>query len=405
MGGVALCETLCPRRVDNIMVRFCLAAALVVMCLANGANARTWRVELEGTGDFTDIQPAVDAAAPGDTIRIGPGRFDTFHPITAPAWTEDTIIGVLKDNLTFIGSGKDVTILGPSAFWNPPGDSPKVFCSFGGFDAVITDMTIENVEVGIYWVEGTLEVRSCMFRALEYGSGALYLFVDSATVSDCEFELPAGGYAIEIYNLLSNIQGVNITSCAVTGADMGVRVGYGAPNIVISDSTFDVKYWGMIFDQASTGTIRRCRINSSGERAVFVTNGSVVSISDSELTDALYGLAVTENASVDASGVVISNTTGAAVYLRNRGRATVHGSHVLPASGFAVACYPYSGTPVTIDMSGNFWGTADSVAIETMIQDHADDLAIPYTVMYAPYANGPVPTESTTWGDLKALFR
>jgi hypothetical protein len=56
-------------------------------------------------------------------------------------------------------------------------------------------------------------------------------------------------------------------------------------------------------------------------------------------------------------------------------------------------------------MSGNFWGTADSVAIETMIQDHADDLAIPYTVMYAPYANGPVPTESTTWGDLKALFR
>lgn len=86
---------------------------LTLGLMAQGpALARTWRVELNGTGDYTDIQPAVEAAAPGDTIRIGPGRFDVFHPITAPAWTEDTIVGVLKDNLTFIGSGKEVTFLG-----------------------------------------------------------------------------------------------------------------------------------------------------------------------------------------------------------------------------------------------------------------------------------------------------
>lgn len=309
----------------------------------------------------------------------------------------------MKDNLTFIGSGKDVTILGPATFYNPPTDNPKVFCSFGDFDAAIRDMTIENVENGIYWVEGTLDVRSCLFRAQDRHFFAMYLFVDSATVSDCEFELPAGGYAIEVYNSLSNIQGVNITSCAVAGADIGVRVGYGAPNITVTDSTFDVKYWGMVFDQFSTCVIDRCRISGNHDVSVYVLNGSTVTISNSELLGAQDGV-VSANATVEGTGNVILNTSHAAVWLAG-GRISLHGSHLLPASGLAVLCERYSGTPVTIDMSGNYWGTTDSVAIAALIQDHADDPAIPYTVVYAPYAGGPLPTETTTWGELKALFR
>lgn len=394
------------RRVGNIMKHSIhLVATMVVMSLATTACARTWRVELNGTGDYTDIQPAVEAAAPGDTIRIGPGRFDTFHPITAPAWTEKTIVGVLKDNLTFIGSGKDVTILGTATFWNPPGDNPKVFCSFGGFDSTIRDMTIENVENGISWEEGTLEVRSCLFRAQDSHFFALYLFVDSAIISDCEFELPAGGSAIEIGNLLGNVQGVEITACTVAGADFGIRVAYGAPNIVISDSTFDVRYWGIVFDQSSTGAINRCRISGNHDISVLAINGSAVAINNSELLGAHSGLAVSVNGTVEGIGNVISDTSDAAVWLFAGGRASMHGSHLLPASGLAVLCDQYSGTPVTIDMSGNYWGTTDSGAIAALIQDHADDPAIPYTVVYAPYANGPVPTESTSWGDLKALFR
>jgi hypothetical protein len=383
-----------------------LAAALVVMSLATAVHAKTWRVELNGTGDYADIQPAVEAASPGDTIRIGPGRFDIFHPVTTPAWTEDAIVGVLKDNLTFIGSGKDVTILGPSIFWNPPSDNPKVFLSFGGFDAVIRDMTIENVETGVHWERGVLTVQTCAFRASAPQFFALYLFVDRGSIRDCVFELSGGGTAIGILNLLNNVQGVEITACTTSGADFGVRVSYGAPNISITDSAFDVRYWGMIFDQLSTGAINRCHVSgANSERGVFVTAGSVVTISDSEVTDALYGLAITDNANVEASGVVIANTDGAALYLRNGGSAAIHASHLLPASGLAVACYQHNGTPLTIDMTGNYWGTADSAAIATLIQDHQDDPAIPYTVVYAPYANGPVPIESTSWGDLKALWR
>lgn len=121
------------------------------MCAVSCAAASTITVSKDGTGDYFDIQPAVDAAAAGDTIRIGPGRFDTFHSITAPAWTEDTIVGVLKDNLTLIGSGQDVTLLGPDSFFGPSGRHPMAICSFGGFSCRLSDMTIENMETGIYW--------------------------------------------------------------------------------------------------------------------------------------------------------------------------------------------------------------------------------------------------------------
>ncbi|MBE0568033.1 MAG: hypothetical protein IH621_18915 [Krumholzibacteria bacterium] len=47
--------------------------------LTTGAEARTWRVEKDGSGDYTVIQDALDAAASGDTIQIGPGRFEDFR--------------------------------------------------------------------------------------------------------------------------------------------------------------------------------------------------------------------------------------------------------------------------------------------------------------------------------------
>ena len=43
--------------------------------------ARTWYVEQDGSGDFTVIQDAVDAAGDGDTVAIGPGRYEEYQTI------------------------------------------------------------------------------------------------------------------------------------------------------------------------------------------------------------------------------------------------------------------------------------------------------------------------------------
>ena len=50
---------------------------LHAVCLAGIARADTLRVEQNGSGDFTIIQEAVDAAAHGDTILIGRGIIRT----------------------------------------------------------------------------------------------------------------------------------------------------------------------------------------------------------------------------------------------------------------------------------------------------------------------------------------
>ena len=46
----------------------------------NSADARTWRVERDGSGDFTTIRSAIEASAPGDTVLPGPGRYDEAAP-------------------------------------------------------------------------------------------------------------------------------------------------------------------------------------------------------------------------------------------------------------------------------------------------------------------------------------
>ena len=58
--------------------RWLLGVLGTVAILSAGAElsaARTWYLEKDGSGDFAVIQEAVDAAASGDTLRIGPGRW------------------------------------------------------------------------------------------------------------------------------------------------------------------------------------------------------------------------------------------------------------------------------------------------------------------------------------------
>lgn len=57
----------------KIMKNFTLPILLVILpCLALAA---TLTVKQDGTGDYTVIQAAVDAAIPGDSVLVHPGRY------------------------------------------------------------------------------------------------------------------------------------------------------------------------------------------------------------------------------------------------------------------------------------------------------------------------------------------
>ena len=122
------------------------------------AGAATLRVMQDGSGDYTDIQAAVDASAHGDTIRIGPGQWNTFHPF----YYSQVIAHNTQDrDLTFIGSGPDQTILGPS-----PG-GPHDWNYFGIVSRysqdTFRDLTVTGIYVGVEDISGGVDLGNCRF--------------------------------------------------------------------------------------------------------------------------------------------------------------------------------------------------------------------------------------------------
>ena len=101
------------------MIRCWKPAWLLVLVVISGVAApaagRTWRVEKDGTGDFSVIYEALDDAGAGDTIQIGPGRFEECR--LEPDYVSETYCcaHITTTGLTLIGGGADVTTIGVTA--------------------------------------------------------------------------------------------------------------------------------------------------------------------------------------------------------------------------------------------------------------------------------------------------
>lgn len=60
------------------MIRVIPASWLLLSLLASPVTASTWVVDDSGGGDFTSIQAAIDAAQPGDVLRVKAGSYAAF---------------------------------------------------------------------------------------------------------------------------------------------------------------------------------------------------------------------------------------------------------------------------------------------------------------------------------------
>src|SRR5262245_25586541 len=77
------------------------------LIIAPAISANTWIVALDGSGDFTTIQSAVDAATDEDIIVVRPGTY-----------VESVIVRTKA--LTIVGSGVQSTIVEmASTIWSP----------------------------------------------------------------------------------------------------------------------------------------------------------------------------------------------------------------------------------------------------------------------------------------------
>ncbi len=376
---------------------------LVMVISIHGADARTWNVRQDGTGDYKVIQDAVDHAAAGDTIRIGPGRFEEKRPFssypvdTAEKWMFDVYVAVTVSDLTIIGSGADQTIIGPpTRLWVDPAE-PKVICALSRVSRlVVEDLAMENVFTGIYRSErGSLEVRRCRTRGC--GIGVLTWSELSTIIEDCHFQDIDHG-------VISFYPARNLT---VANCDFVVCMASfdHTANATVTDCNFDRYAGGCQFANNSSGGIYSSTFANQSNVGINVVTGSVVNLVGDHVSGSAVNLRLRTAATVTGWDNVFSGGSNSTIFSSN-GMVELHGCQILHGTGPTVKVDAFVNPPLrTLDMSSNYWGTDSAATIASWIVDGHDDPTVNAVVQFEPFTGQPIATEPTSWGDLKAQYR
>lgn len=227
-----------------------------VLCVS-GSVATTWHVDQGGGGDFTSIQPAIDAAAPGDQIIVHAGSY--------------------TENLDY--SGKDL--------WIQSQSGPNSTTVDGGY--IASCVTFRSGETTAAILEGFTLTRGAgtLFETNIVG-GAIFCIESSPTVRECRFIDNVADYAAGIY--------VNY------GADMEIIDCHFQDNTAAT-------YGGAIAGPRSTPNIRR---------SVFIGNyagtgdGTIHLALSSVIEDCIF-----RGNSARAGGAINSGGYGADFQIRN----------------------------------------------------------------------------------------
>lgn len=395
-----------------------LAGLLAVLLTAPSiTQGRTWRVEKGGGGDYKVIQDAVDAAASGDTIRIGRGRFDEMQLVSCPGWTENVIVLVKQDELTIIGEGPE-TIIGCEEPWDDESDMRKgiVFSDhWGCHHLTVEDLRIENMREGIYTGHasdgendifvnrcafhdnlygvgsigdgGTLQVSDCTFRMMPHGGSHLAAWHHSKVeVSRCQFELQEYNYYPQFHLSLWGDDEVLYSDCTFLEGDLGITAAHAGP-IRFERCVFDGQSHEAVY--ASAGTIMFL------DGCTFRNQHRIMNPEDSDLQ-----LHYTRCNFESVSDIVFS--IGAAMGL------SVTGCDILPGSRGAIESRPHPDPPqegIVLDFEDNYWGTDDPDSIRSLISDRNQNSEAWFYIDYEPFRSESTPNQPKSFSSMKALFQ
>ncbi len=382
----------------------CKLLLIIVLCAQGcAATAATITVRKDGTGNYAVIQDAVDHAAAGDTILIGPGRYEekkpytSYPPVSAEKWTFDTYVAVGVSDLTIIGAGSDQTIIGPpSRLWVNPAE-PKIICALSRVSRlVVEDLTMENVFNGIYRDQrGTLEVRRCKTRGCAI---AITTWSELGTIiEECQFQDIDYG-VISFYPA----RNLTVTNCNFVACEASFD---HTANAVVTDCNFDRYSVGCQFANNSSGSINSSTFTDQTNVGIAVITGSVVNLVGNRVSGGDVNLRLRTVATVTGWDNVFAGGNYATIWSSN-GIIDLHGCQILHVAGPTVKVDAFANPPLrTLDMTNNYWGTDSSATIAGWILDYYDDVRVYAKVQYEPFVGQPVATESRSWGDLKAQFR
>lgn len=382
------------------VVIFIIAAALVV--LAAPAPGETVRVERDGTGDFTTIQAAIDAAAVGDTIQLGPGRYTEFAAFSTSGWTENTYAAVTVDSLTLIGTNRETVIIGPVTS-SVQGIGPKgIVLSDHVTSFRLRSVTVEHLYDGCYLV-GSVGIRDCRFVECSMGVSAFTNNVLTIETSEFLGNTVAGLVATD------HSGSVLVDRCRFAGDFLAGAMIARTTNAEIRDCAFVGSRVGVELSEGTTGLIVRSTFSGHANGGVALLDGVVGTIAECTFQVMPYNIWVLDGSTLRGHGNSLFGGSLATLRFWSNSTADFHDNDIWKGGGASVLAEVYVTVPIGIDLTNNYWGTTEPDSIAAWVVD-GNDLHVPVidpnfsNVIFEPFLMRSIPTKTESMGSLKSRF-
>ncbi len=375
------------------------------------ANCATIYVEKDGTGDFSVLQEAIDAAGDGDVLQIGPGRYN--NSIYQYPWGNFRAWVHGDKSLSFIGSGTEETIIGPEVYQGVNQDW-GIFCDPGSEYIKIQDIRFENLDrMAVCTYSDVFEIENCIFDECNISVGPYG--GDSATIENCQFYNCHEGH----YSVSCKVPHVEISNLLFQNCWGGIRSdNYGTNDVSISDCVFDGGGVGTrgIFFSDTGGTVENCLFQDLTVVGFTCTNGQYINLIDNVFdgirrNDIYFGRCVTLNygESFQAVGNIFTSSEVAFYISSPFDQCSINNNHIFrddeDESWFVRTYDDWSYRDVFIDFSNNYWGTTNPDEISQWIFDGYDSDEVTIYIDFLPLADGTISTDRTTFDGLKAMYR
>lgn len=226
---------------------------LSMLFLKYPVSATTIYVEKDGSGDYTVIQDAVDAAASGDTIRIGEGRYQEYRLVSIGGSPTEVYVQISQESLTILGESSENTVIGPTDPYFYTTRSRRGIVAgraYGNLRAVIEGVRLVNLRFGVGSSSAAdLTVRDCCIDSC-YG-GVYSYSADTLVVQSSRFTgIAEDGLCI----FASAVPTIRLEDCDF----FANRSGFGHQVLVQCQTSSDTR-------------IQYCRFGGDTQQLVFAT--------------------------------------------------------------------------------------------------------------------------------------
>ena len=350
---------------------FSLANLSALMLLTVGVQAQTtWHVALNGSGDFTSIQAAINATNAGDTILVAAG---TYH---------ESLVWENKD-LTIQGAGAGQSIIDSGgrclATQNLTTASDIEGFTFQGGQA--------DLGAGMYNDKSSPTVANCAFsgNAAAYAGGAMgNAFYSCPTVINCTFDSNQASATVGLYGGggMWNYYYCNPTviNCTFTHNSATSAGGGGMCNVYSSPSVTNCNFsLNESLDYADGGGMSNWyNSNPSVTNCIFSLNfafyfggGLYNNLSSAIVTNCTFSRNLAEltggGISNDGDGLIVTNS----IFWDNHGPGGVDGIDTEYGSATITYTDLQDLSNTTPDANGNF--SADPLFVRNPFTNGTDD--------------------------------